>query len=284
MNAHNATSPSPPEDVGRPDRDRGATPRLRLPNGEDWPLTGEALTIGRRVGNHLRIDDAEVSTHHAKIVRSGDDHVLIDLRSANGTFVNGTRVHDLHVLCDGDEIEVASQRFRFTDAPSRVKPAPAVAPAAAGRDEHLAAELGVLLLNEFPLTKQELTIGRGAENGLVVDDPRVSNQHATIVRVGPDYWLLDLRSTNGSFINEQRVRDVHRLCDGDTITIGATTLTFARRKIRVDVEEEAEAEAAPSFVFADASGDRWKRVRLLASLAIVLLVLSLVLLVRFVMQ
>src|SRR5262249_14208249 len=201
------------------------------------------LTIGRRVGNHLRIDDAEVSGLHAKIVRSGDYHVLIDLRSANGTFVNGTRVRDLHVLRDGDEIEMASHRFRFTDAPSRVKPAPAAAGAAAGRDENVAAEVGMLLLKRRRLTNPEMTICRGIENGLALDDPRVSNQHAKIVRVGPEYWFLDLRSSNGSFVNEQRVHDVHRLRDGDTITIGATTLTFVRRKFRVDDQEEAEPEA-----------------------------------------
>jgi pSer/pThr/pTyr-binding forkhead associated (FHA) protein len=247
-------------------------------------LTSESLGIGRRIGNHILVEDPLVSSQHAKIVHVGDDYLLLDLRSSNGTFVNGQRVHDLHVLRDGDQIEVASQRFQFRGAPASGISSPPPSSAAVGGDQNVEVELGVLLLKELLLSKQELTIGRAAENGLVLDDPRVSSQHAKIMRVGSDYWLLDLRSSNGTFVNEQRVDDVHRLRHGDTIAIAATTLTFVRRKIHLDGEQETEFEGMPSFVFADVSGRRWRSFRALSVVAIVLLIIFLVVFVRFVMQ
>ncbi len=284
MNPHMSEQLKPAGEQGPPASVDTDAPRLVLPNGEEWPLTGETLGIGRRIGNHILVDDPLVSSEHAKIVRVGQDCLLLDLRSSNGTFVNGQRVRDLHVLQDRDQIEVGDQHFQFVGAPSPGSPFQPASPAAATSDQAIEVELGVLLLKELLLSDQELTIGRAAGNGLVLDDPRVSTEHAKIIRVGLEYWLLDLRSSNGTFVNEQRVRDVHRLRDGDTIVIAAMTLTFVRRKIRLDGREEVELEVTPSFVFADVSGRRWRRARLVAAVAIVLVIICSAVFVRFVMQ
>jgi pSer/pThr/pTyr-binding forkhead associated (FHA) protein len=283
-------SPQAPEE-SRPADARGslassnaALARLVLPDGQEWPLAGEALGIGRRVGNHILVDDPQVSGEHAKIVHIGDDHVLLDLRSSNGTYVNGQRIVDLHLLRDGDLIEVAGRRFLYRGVPAVSSPAATAPPAAASGDQEVDVELGVLLLKEILVGKAGLRIGRAADNDLVLDDSRVSGQHAKVVREGQDYYLLDLGSSNGTFVNGQRVPDVHRLREGDAIMIAGTPLTFVRRTIRVRAEDEPHVEHAPSFVFADATGRRWKRVRLLAAVSIVLWIISLVLFIRFVLQ
>ncbi len=283
-------SPQAPEesrsaDAQGPAASSGAAlARLVLPDGQEWPLAGEALGIGRRIGNHILVDDPQVSGEHAKIVRIGDDHVLLDLRSSNGTYVNGQRIVDLHLLRDGDLIEVADRRFLYRAAPAATRPAPAPAPTAAGSGQEVDVELGVLLLKEVLIGSAGLTIGRTADNDLVLDDSRVSGQHAKVVRQGQDYYLLDLRSSNGTFVNGQRVPDVHRLREGDAIMIAGTPLTFVRRTIRVAADEAPHVQHAPSFVFADATGRRWKRVRILAVVSIVLWIISLVLFIRFVLQ
>ncbi len=51
-----------------------------------------------------------------------------------------------------------------------------------------------------------LTIGRSASNQLVVSDPKTSSRHAEIRPEGSDYTLIDLGSTNGTFVNGQRLR------------------------------------------------------------------------------
>ena len=71
------------------------------------------LTIGRSIGNHLRLDDPLLAPEHAAIVRAGDEYVLIDWGSERGTFVNGGDGRDLHFLRDGDRIEIGDSILIF---------------------------------------------------------------------------------------------------------------------------------------------------------------------------
>jgi len=74
--------------------------------------------IGRSPrANHV-IYSQEVSTLHAEIIRDGDDFMLCDLGSTNGTFVNAERI-TRHALRDGDIVHIASEehRFGFAEAP-----------------------------------------------------------------------------------------------------------------------------------------------------------------------
>jgi len=77
-------------------------------------LDEEELTFGRVSSNRVRISDPHVSRRHARILRVGEAHVLFDLESQNGTFVNGIEVRE-HALREGDEIRIAGQRFVFLD-------------------------------------------------------------------------------------------------------------------------------------------------------------------------
>ena len=73
---------------------------------------------------------------------------------------------------------------------------------------------------------KSLTIGRKAENDVVIDSLAVSGHHAKIDLVGESYYLTDLQSTNGSFVNEIKISS-HPLAHGDIISIGKHTLVFA---------------------------------------------------------
>jgi pSer/pThr/pTyr-binding forkhead associated (FHA) protein len=75
-------------------------------------LDDERLGIGRRALNQVVIDDPAVSLAHAVIVPVGNDHILEDLGSANGTFVNGTRI-ERHILQHGDVIEFGKYNLRY---------------------------------------------------------------------------------------------------------------------------------------------------------------------------
>jgi len=68
--------------------------------------------IGRSVGCTLRLDDSEVSRQHARILHSGEDFVLLDLGSANGTRVNG-HVVTKRILCNGDNLQFGSTVLLF---------------------------------------------------------------------------------------------------------------------------------------------------------------------------
>ncbi len=76
------------------------------------PLTREWTRVGRSLAADVRFDDPTVSRRHALIVRQPDGVRLLDDRSLNGVFVNGTRV-DGRTLQDGDEIIVGRYRLTF---------------------------------------------------------------------------------------------------------------------------------------------------------------------------
>ncbi len=83
---------------------------------------------------------------------------------------------------------------------------------------HLAAANGESRV--VPIESPRFTIGRGAENSLCVQSTVVSRSHAELIRVGANYLLRDLGSTNGSFVNGDRVTE-RMLNDGDTLRFGS---------------------------------------------------------------
>ena len=96
-------------------------------------LTREWTRVGRSLAADVRFDDPTVSRRHALIVRQPDGVRLLDDRSLNGVFVNGTRV-DGRTLNDGDEIIVGRYRLVFVSIPAIEGRCPS---AAASRDTRL---------------------------------------------------------------------------------------------------------------------------------------------------
>jgi DNA-binding response OmpR family regulator len=79
---------------------------------------------------------------------------------------------------------------------------------------------------EHPLTDDTITIGRAIENDIVITSKRVSREHTRVRREGWRAILEDLGSTNGTFLNDERVLTPVELHDEDRITIGDVTLIF----------------------------------------------------------
>lgn len=85
--------------------------------GQTFTVDGAAMTIGRGEDADIHIDDEGVSRHHAKIVKVGKDHLLVDLGSRNGLIVNGFGVTE-HELEDGDRVQLGATtilRFAYHD-------------------------------------------------------------------------------------------------------------------------------------------------------------------------
>jgi DNA-directed RNA polymerase subunit RPC12/RpoP len=87
-------------------------------------LTREWTRIGRSLAADVRFDDPTVSRRHALVVRQADGVRVLDDRSLNGVFVNGSRI-EWKVLQDGDEIVVGRYRLRFLSIAPRPDEAPA---------------------------------------------------------------------------------------------------------------------------------------------------------------
>jgi len=103
--------------------------------------------------------------------------------------------------------------------------------------------LGDQLTDQFELVKDRTTIGRAPENDLVLPDGGVSRLHATIVREGNLFFIEDNQSSNGVFVNKERV-ERRQLNFWDEIQIYNYVLKFMavpRRQVEVD-KEVAEAD------------------------------------------
>jgi hypothetical protein len=72
----------------------------------------------------------------------------------------------------------------------------------------------------FPLDGDQLTIGRDATNGVAINDAEVSRKHARLMFQGGKYVLEDLGSTNGTFVNGQRLAGPVVLKSGDVVSLG----------------------------------------------------------------
>jgi hypothetical protein len=77
----------------------------------------------------------------------------------------------------------------------------------------------------FALDRPEVSLGRLADNDVVIEDPGASRQHARIHRTDDGFAIADLGSTNGTLVNDEPVHE-RSLRDGDRITIGETVLEF----------------------------------------------------------
>lgn len=81
-------------------------------------------------------------------------------------------------------------------------------------------------VQRMDLTGERVTVGKGPGNDVVLDDPRVSRLHASLERFAEGWCVNDLGSSNGTFVNGERIWGAHRLRHGDEIRVGQTRLLF----------------------------------------------------------
>lgn len=83
----------------------------------------------------------------------------------------------------------------------------------------------------FPLKSGRSTIGRDIGNSIVINDGLISKYHAAVRSVGEEFWIEDLESTNGVFVNGKKISQPQRLQDGNLIKLGGTILKFENKSI-----------------------------------------------------
>lgn len=82
-------------------------------------------------------------------------------------------------------------------------------------------------LQECAVGTHPVTIGRLPDNMIVIDNPAVSGRHARVFREGNHYVVEDLKSTNGTFVNEKPIAR-HTLLDRDVVLVGKHSLVFSQ--------------------------------------------------------
>ncbi len=224
-----------------------------------------ALTVGRATDCDLQLVEGHVSRHHARLQVVAGTVWVEDLRSANGTFVNGDRVAGAWRLFHGDELAFDTLRYQLIgDAPDLtpirppgappdqleaagvlgVEPVPVETAEVATRalDSDAAAPLttppvveaaGPMLIGRsapiagrsFPLAFGRHLIGRGPDADIHLGEASVSLRHAEIDLRPDGAQLVNLISTNGTSVNGVEIHTT-RLSDGDVVRIGRVSLEY----------------------------------------------------------
>jgi pSer/pThr/pTyr-binding forkhead associated (FHA) protein len=235
------------------------------------PVTRQELTIGRATESTIMLPSTAVSRKHAIVYLAEDGRVVInDEGSANGVKVDGRLISGPTLIEERHQIQISEFSLRLeTQAVAAPAPEPAP-PARAGRkttrqaavepvepdtdendvggDTMLEARSGagaalaastLQLLGRggpfdgtvFKLDKPLMTIGRGAENDITLEDPSISRRHAQIrLSVTADrFTVLDLRSSNGTFLDGQRVKRAE-VSEGGVVRFGDLPFKVEREK------------------------------------------------------
>lgn len=134
-------------------------------------------------------------------------------REQSYTLLGGVQVR----LSSDDELETGIFRVR-SEARAEVSATASGTEVAAGQPHLLAGGVA------YPLVRAITRLGRGSDCDIRVEDPGVSRNHCEIV-IGEPIVLRDLKSTNGTLVNGERVTQMS-LTDGTEIKLGGTTLVF----------------------------------------------------------
>lgn len=217
---------------------------LRLADGREqqFALGKPRVHIGRAPASDILLRDAKVSRQHAQVECGPDGCAVVDLDSANGTFVNDRRVGRAP-LVDGDLVRIGDSVLAFKAGARADESDVTLIDTDADVDKtlveaHLVTELNdtsqarlVIVAPgktwEVPLVAEAVTLGRHAENDVDLDYPNVSRRHARVERRGDEFTLRDLGSANGTWVNGARVES-RALQDGDNVRIGSATIAFKR--------------------------------------------------------
>jgi pSer/pThr/pTyr-binding forkhead associated (FHA) protein len=206
-------------------------------------LTLETLTIGRKAGNTLVIEDPAVSGHHARIVKVQAVFFLEDLMSTNGTAINGMPI-TRHQLRDADVITIGQHRLVFQENVMASTEASASfvdldrttvlrgtnrTPDGPTLTAKILIVAGKTDRVEYPLTKQVNVIGSQDGAAIRLTGWFAPKSAATIARRGQTYSISPSRSAKSLLVNGTEVEGQQDLKDGDQIEVAGVTLTFSVR-------------------------------------------------------
>jgi pSer/pThr/pTyr-binding forkhead associated (FHA) protein len=228
--------------------------RIRKGVTETFKVRGDEVVLGREPGQGIAIPAEGVSRHHARISWDGKTHWIEDLKSTNGTFLNGT--------------QVTRERLRHLDVVTLGRKVDLIFVI---RDEHAAPAVreGILRATLIPgdadgtpyeIPVGETSLGRSSTANVGTESGAVSKMHARIERTADQLMIQDLGSSNGTFVNGARVT-VTSLQHGDVVSLAGVV------NYRVEVERgqvagsgiyKAPALKTPGTPEAPRYSEEWK--------------------------
>jgi len=172
----------------------------------------DKFTIGRNTTNDIIINSPNVSSVHVIISKNHDDWIIEDV-SSNGTYLNNfenklikhsktNKLEKNEVLYLANYKLQTNRIFQLIEKSSTAK-------------------------QKLDFNKDEILLGRANSCDLTLDNPNISSEHAKITHENNAYYIIDLKSTNGTFVNFNPIKGKTKIHEGDKITLGVYTFEFS---------------------------------------------------------
>jgi hypothetical protein len=161
---------------------------------------------------------------------------LTDLLHQSGVEAGVTFLGIPSITVSADPL-VAPQEVRLQVEHSRTRGGDTAVLQSPSHNAEVGSGEAFLIINgskTFPLVSSVVNIGRRSDNHLVLNDPRVSRNHAQLRLVRGRYVLFDLDSTGGTFLNGQRIAQSAALFPGDVISLAGVTIIFGQEASSVE--------------------------------------------------
>jgi len=237
------------------------------------------MTVGRQAGVSLLLEHSSVSRLHAEIITHDSEYLLRDTGSSNGTFINGSPVASdtVYKLHHHDRVRFGDVQFRFELRPQTAHTSHLGASTPAGSDgTELHASISRIIpenvlrtLDDIPTlvlvgpdTAPEVirlvygrryTLGRDKQNDIVLVDTSSSRQHAEIFTAPDGFYVRDLNSRYGVFVNKLKINNAYCLSHGDRIVLGNYLVYFSypQRSVIKQSATSRLQETPPSGILKD---------------------------------
>jgi len=216
-------------------------------------LKKDRFGIGRKPHNDMQIDDSSVSKEHAAILTVGNDQILEDLGSTNGTLVNGTVIKK-HILQNNDVIEIGRYQLRYINQKAQAgmdfdrtmmmmpMPNPRQGKSHGDTGTHAAVRVDTVVSvarvanANFPLGGVKGLDGTHAGQTLELSRPlatfgKSGVQVAVINRRPHGYTITHVEGKKRPLVNGRPIdEELHALQEGDEIEVGGERLEFFLKK------------------------------------------------------
>lgn len=207
----------------------------------------KGVTIFGREKADILINDKAVSSTHCQIQYIEGNYHVFDMNSSNGTFVNKQKIKRQQ-LSSGDVVTIGSTLFSFELSDEKaVKNVSSVMGHKKSQTDvkmNIAADLiknqqtekhlwGLELVIVYPdrqtqqmqISQNSILLGRGSSFADFEKDPQISRKHLIIkVNESGEVFAEDQGSTNGSFLNGNKIQGIHMVRPTDEVTIGGCTV------------------------------------------------------------
>jgi len=224
---------------------------------QEYPFLKDNVTIGRNEDNTIMIDNLAVSGYHARIDKAGDEFVLTDLQSTNGTFVNDKMVYS-HKLSHGDNVIIGKHIILFVGADQdtgelkdgkmdldktmmldTIRQKELLSKQPTPRQTSKAPEkIGVVSfidgsdVGEIELTKKLTKIGKANTSEIRLSGLFMGSTAVTISKRPSGYTISFTGGMSKLKVNGEVVKESIPLKDFDTIELGSNKFQFYQKEVK----------------------------------------------------